>query len=117
MKRSFRRFKNNYFLLLFCLLWLACASPEERIVSKPRSYTIQIKQMQFQPAELTVHAGDTVVFVNQDMVAHDVTEETRKAWASGPMPTGASWKMVATDDADYYCSIHAVMKGKILLAK
>jgi plastocyanin len=117
MKRSFALYKHQPLLVLLCLLWIACATPEERIVSKPRSYTVQIKQMQFQPAELTVHAGDTVVFVNHDMVAHDVTEETRKAWASGPMPTGASWKMVATDDADYYCSIHAVMKGKILLAK
>jgi plastocyanin len=117
MKPLFSIFKHKPLLLLLCLLWMSCATPEERIASKPRLYTIQIKQMQFQPAELTVHAGDTVVFVNQDMVAHDVTEETRKAWASGPMPTGATWRMVATDDADYYCSIHAVMKGKILLAK
>jgi plastocyanin len=117
MKPSFAILATCRILIVVCLLWLSCATPEERIVNKPRSYTIQIKQMQFQPAELTVHAGDTVVFVNHDMVAHDVTEETRKAWASGPMPTGASWRMVASDDADYYCSIHAVMKGKISLAQ
>lgn len=55
--------------------------------------------------------------LNKDMVAHDVTEETHKAWASGPMQTGATWKIIPTSDADYYCSIHAVMKGKIVLAR
>jgi plastocyanin len=117
MERSSYIFKTCALLLLVGFVMFACSPPEQRIVNKPRSYTIQIKQMQFQPAELTVHEGDTVVFVNYDMVAHDVTEETHKAWASGPMQTGATWKMVATDDANYYCSIHAVMKGKILLAK
>lgn len=68
--------------------------------------------MQFQPAELTINKGDTVIFVNKDIVDHDATE-VNKAWSSPPLAMGESWKWVATKSADYYCSIHLVMKGKI----
>lgn len=82
-----------------------------------RLYTIEIKQMQFQPAVLKVHSGDTVVWVNHDIVAHDVTEQSRKAWSSSPLAPGASWHMIANENADYYCSIHQVMKGKLEVDK
>src|SRR3954451_21774910 len=117
MKRSFAILRESLFLVFFNLLLLCCATPEERIVNKPRAHTVRIRQMQFQPAELTANTGDTVVFVNEDMVAHDVTEEASKAWASGPMATGSSWKMIVTEDANYFCSIHVVMKGKIKVVK
>jgi plastocyanin len=71
--------------------------------------------MKFVPADITVHKGDTVIWINKDMVAHDVTEETAKAWTSSPISFGGSWKMEVTEEADYYCSIHAVMKGKLKL--
>ena len=82
--------------------------------NKPRLYVIEIKQMQFQPALLKIHPGDTVVWINHDFVAHDITEE-HKAWNSLPLAAGASWKMTAKKSADYYCSIHQVMKGKLIV--
>ena len=69
--------------------------------------------MQFQPSELSVKKGDTVVFINKDIVAHDVTEEKSKEWRSSPLLTDQSFKLVVTKTADYYCSLHPVMKGKI----
>lgn len=82
--------------------------------AKPKTYTVEIVQMQFQPATLTVNKGDIIIFVNKDIVAHDVTE-VNKAWKSPALPLGSSWKMVATKTADYFCSIHVVMKGKIIV--
>ena len=98
-----------------CLAFLlnCCTSAPQKTV--PKVYTVTIKQMQFQPAELTVQRGDTVIFVNRDLVTHNVTEESSKAWASAPLPDGASWKLAVTQSADYYCSIHPVMKGKLLV--
>jgi len=78
-------------------------------------YTIEIKQMKFQPAELVVQKGDTIVWINRDLVTHDVTEIPGKTWTSSPLPTGKSWSLVVSQSADYYCSIHVVMKGKILM--
>ena len=81
----------------------------------PRSHSVVIQSMQFQPVELTVQKGDTVVFVNKDILVHDVTEERRKTWSSAPLSTGETYKMVVLESADYYCSIHPVMKGKLLV--
>jgi plastocyanin len=80
-----------------------------------RLYTVEIKQMKFQPAELVVQKGDTVVWINHDIVPHDVTEESKKAWTSSLMPVGTSWRLIVNESAGYYCSIHVVMKGKLVV--
>lgn len=79
----------------------------------PEVYTIQISGMKINPAEITLHKGDTVVW-NNDRVAHCVTEENTKAWTSSKIEAGGSWKMVANTSANYFCEIHLVMKGKKL---
>ena len=78
-------------------------------------YIVEIKQMQFQPAELKIERGDTVVWVNHDIVAHDITEEPGKAWASSSLNNGQSWSKVFEESANYFCAIHQVMKGKIVV--
>jgi len=77
-------------------------------------HVVEIRQMQFQPAQLDVQKGDTVVFINHDIVAHNVTEQD-KAWASPTLPNDSSWKWIASQSADYYCSLHPVMKGKVVV--
>lgn len=98
-------------LLLAGTVLFSCTTTNKN----PKTYTVEIKDMKFVPADIKVEKGDTVLFVNKDMVAHDVTEQATKAWSSSPIPAGGSWKMAVTDEADYYCSIHEVMKGKIEL--
>lgn len=80
-----------------------------------RLHTVEIKQMKFQPEELTVQKGDTVVWINNDIVPHDVTEASKKAWTSSLMPVGAPWSLIVNESADYYCSIHVSMKGKLIV--
>jgi plastocyanin len=104
---------GNYVLLLFLFFFNNCNFDKQK--EHPKLYVIEIKQMQFQPALLKVHAGDTVEWVNHDFVTHDVTEEKHKEWSSSPLAANASWHMVAEKDADYYCSIHQVMKGKVVI--
>ncbi|QHS56610.1 plastocyanin [Mucilaginibacter sp. 14171R-50] len=100
-----------------CLLWAgllmiqSCSSAPE----KPSAYVVEIKDMKFVPEDITVKKGDTITFINRDMMAHDVTEETAKSWSSGKMEADVSWKLVVSEAATYYCSIHTVMKGKIEL--
>ncbi len=113
MKSSIAILKFSVWTTCTVFLLLSCKSTPEPTV--PAKHIVEIKAMQFQPAELSVRSGDTVVWVNRDIVAHDVTEELGKAWTSSVMPAGASWSMVVTNSADYYCSIHVVMKGKLLV--
>ena len=75
--------------------------------------TVVIQQMKFMPASITVNKGDTIVWINKDIVTHNVTEGPGKAWASSPLPPGAVWKMEALKSANYFCALHPVMKGSL----
>ena len=81
----------------------------------PRVFTISISDMKFNPEKVVVHKGDTVKWINHDIVAHCVTELPDKAWTSSSIPAEGSWKMAVTQGSEYYCSIHPVMKGKIVM--
>src|SRR5690349_268713 len=98
--------------IIFLSFFLHSCTTEETII--PQSHTVEIRAMKFQPAELLVKKGDTVIFVNQDILVHDVTEEKPKGWKSQPLATGQSYRMVVNESSNYYCSIHPVMKGKLL---
>jgi plastocyanin len=99
--------------LLPVFIWVNHTRPAQKVA--PTAHTVEIKQMKFQPRELSLKKGDTVIFINLDLVPHDITEQTRKAWFSAPVPAGRSWRMVATKSAAYYCSIHPVMQGKLVV--
>ena len=83
--------------------------------SKNEVFTVEIKNMKFTPDTIEVKKGDKIVFVNRDMVNHCVTEEKTKSWTSGSIPQGESYVMVADKTTDYFCAIHIVMKGKIIV--
>lgn len=113
MGNKITNLKAVIFSLCSVFLLNSCDTETEKII--PKVHIVEIKQMKFQPAELIVQKGDTVVWINNDIVAHDVTEEPSKAWTSSLMPVGKSWSLVVTQSADYFCSIHVVMKGKLIV--
>lgn len=85
------------------------------VVNRHHYHTVEIKLMKFNPQELTVSKGDTVVWVNNGITAHDVTAQPEPKWTSSSMPTGTSWQMIVNESSEYYCSIHVVMKGKLVV--
>lgn len=89
--------------------------PGNASANVPKLHVVEITQMKFVPAVLNVSKGDTILWINKDMVEHDVTEKNLSSWTSSKMPAGASWKMVATKSEAYYCSLHVVMEGKIIV--
>ena len=91
------------------------AASQLPVVNRPHYHTVEIKLMKFYPQELVVDRGDTVVWVNNGITAHDVTAQPEARWTSSSMPVGASWNMVVNETSDYYCSIHVVMKGKLVV--
>lgn len=109
--------------ILVAAIGVGCnGSKDERAALLPstsenvaRRHVVEISQMKFVPEVLNVNKGDTVVWINKDMVGHDVTEETLNSWTSSRLAAGASWTMVATRSEAYYCSLHVVMKGKIIV--
>lgn len=97
-----------------CLALLVSGCMSSLIKKPPPSHIVEIKGMQFHPVKLSVNKGDTVVFVNNDFLVHDVTEKS-KAWNSDPITVGQSFKMVIENPVEYYCSFHPVMKGQIII--
>lgn len=87
-------------------------APETRV---PTSAAVSIAQMNFHPDTLMVHRGDTVIFTNNDVVDHNVTELPDSSWASPNLQPGDSWKWVADSTAYYFCSIHVVMRGRVIV--
>jgi plastocyanin len=91
----------------------SCTSePEKRA---PEIHTIVISSMQFNPAELTLQKGDTVMFINKDLVVHDITQEPDKAWTSSNLSPGHSYRIAVVGSSNYDCSIHPTMKGKLII--
>ena len=113
MKSHFERTSGVFAVSVFVFVLAGCSGKEKKFI--PRSYTVEIKAMQFQPAALSVQKGDTVLFVNHDMLVHNVTEEKAKAWSSPSLAPGDSYKMVINESSEYYCSLHPVMKGKLIM--
>ena len=54
----------------------------------PQVHTVLIEGMRFQPKGLTVAAGDTVVWINRDMVPHTATSASghRRRWKRSTRP-------------------------------
>lgn len=110
-------------MVVLTIVSMACSSPGGENKGKevagdknnPSLYTVKIEQMKFSPEVLEVHKGDTIMWDNRDMVAHNVTEKKQGGWSSSALQPGNTWKLVVKEDADYFCSIHPVMKGKLVL--
>lgn len=76
--------------------------------------TVVIDQMKFIPESITINRGDTVLFINKDIVPHNAVQ-TDSTWYSPVLNNGDTWRFVPEKSDDYYCSIHLVMKGKIIV--
>jgi len=94
-----------------CLACRDAAAAES--ASKPQTHTITIEAMQFQPASLTVHRGDRIVWRNTDLVPHTAT--ARGTFDSGSIAPGASWAYVAEKAGalSYVCTFHPTMKATL----
>ncbi len=106
-------------VLVPALLAAACGTAEgpkqESAQHVPARVEVSIKQMKFDPDTVHVQRGDTVVWTNNDVVDHDVTALPDSAWQSPLLHPGDQWKHVMEKDGDYFCSIHVVMRGKLMM--
>lgn len=80
----------------------------------PPAVTIHIHDSTFDPAEVTVHAGDTVAFVNDDPFPHTVTAND-KSFDSKNLAEHATWTQTFAKAGtySYTCTYHPWMVGKV----
>ena len=113
MKNLVRVLGKALYLFFPILFVTGCNSSGNEIKNTHAVDTVVIKQMQFFPHVIEVKPGDTIIWINKDMVPHNITEQKSKSFYSDTLEVGKSWKMKVKDSASYYCSIHPTMTGKI----
>jgi len=77
---------------------------------------IVVRNFMFQPTDLTIRAGSTVTWVNEDEEPHTIVSATG-LFRSGALDTHASFSFKFDKPGTYLfaCSIHPQMTGKILV--
>jgi plastocyanin len=83
------------------------------MVSAP---VVHLHNYAFVPATLTVQAGETVTFINDDDDAHTVTANDGSFDSKG-LDTNHSWKHTFAKAGvyKYFCELHPYMKGTIVV--
>jgi len=77
---------------------------------------VKIDNFVFNPQQVTVHAGDTVTWVNHDDIPHTVTSKTL-AFRSKALDSDDkfSFTFTAPGSYAYFCSLHPMMTGTIVV--
>ena len=85
-------------------------------VLQEQTVSVEIKNFIFNPDAITVPAGTTVIWTNQDSTPHTVTS-TSGIFDSGVMDQGENFSYTFLDPGthDYYCLIHPNMKAKVIV--
>jgi plastocyanin len=76
---------------------------------------VSMKGIKFNPANVTVKAGDKVTWTNNDSVGHDVTGDNFKSGDAGGMQNGDTFAHTFDKKGtfDYVCTVHSGMEGSV----
>jgi len=103
----------SYALALGALLSVGAIAPISRAAD---TTTIAIKSFHFGPPEISIAAGTTVTWQNQDEEPHTITS-TSGDFRSGAIDGGESFsfKFDKPGRYQYVCSIHPRMVGTVVV--
>ena len=101
--------------LLLLPLLVGIAAPAAPTLSKPKRHVVEMRAFAFEPAVLQVAVGDTITWINRDLVPHTATAE--KKWDTGNVGSGATGLVVAHGKGEhtYICTYHPTMKAKLVV--
>jgi plastocyanin len=81
------------------------------------SETVDMKDIQFVPKDVTVKAGTTITWTNSDQVPHTVTKDGGPGadFDSGNVDPGATFEQTFDEPGkvDYVCTIHPGQAGTV----
>lgn len=90
-------------------------APEQTpFLTDEQSVTVTIRDFVYFPEDLTINAGATVTWVNEDAAPHDATDNN-DAWATEVLDEGESGSITFAEAGvfPYYCSIHPFMTATV----
>jgi len=86
--------------------------------ARAATHTVTIKNMAFSPENLTIAAGDTVTWVNEDRMRHSAWDDAGNTFDTGLLGRGdsASLTFNSPGTINYRCRPHRNMRGTITIA-
>ena len=98
------------------LLCRALVAAQDESPAASGSHVVVIKQMHFDPPQITVKAGDTVEWKNEDIFSHTVTADDG-SFDSGLIDPGHSWQKTfkTPQSLAYHCRPHPNMKATLVV--
>jgi len=95
---------------------MASLNPPTADAATPDPARIVVKDFMFKPASVSIKAGTTVIWTNEDDEPHTVRIESR-LFASGALDTNESFSFRFDKPGTYvfYCSIHPRMTGTVVV--
>jgi plastocyanin/uncharacterized membrane protein len=121
MRISIRAEPRQFGYLFFGVAMALCLSSAlayaQAVDKAGATHVIIIKQMRFNPSELTVHPGDRIKWENQDIYAHTATADD-KSFDSGLIEPGQSWTTTLSNAGTlgYHCRPHPNMTARIVVS-
>ncbi len=99
-------------ILGFVVFGLFSEEAVSKTASLSQQHVVHIKTFAFSPEQLTVSPGDTILWVNQDIVPH-LLNIANNQWQSPVIEEGQSWEMVVNEQGSYayLCVFHPQMTG------
>jgi amicyanin len=100
-------------VLLAALILFVLGSIE---MARAATHTVTIVDFAYSPATVTITAGDTVTWTNEDAVVHTATSTTG-AFDTGDLAQGESYSVTFTTSGTYayLCTPHPSMTGQIVV--
>jgi len=102
--------------LAFSMALSATEPSQNTIEATPSSHVVYIEGMQFSPSSLQVNIGDTITWINNDIVPHTATA-VDKSWDSKNLSKGDEFSLTVDENTllQYFCVYHPNMVAQIEL--
>jgi plastocyanin len=83
----------------------------------PRTHTIVMQGMRFGPVPADIKTGDTIIWDNQDIVAHTATARNRSFDVVVPPHRSARTIVRKAGTTAFYCRYHPGMRGSLVASR
>ena len=82
-----------------------------------RTHSIEMQNMRFGPSPANIKAGDTINWINRDLVAHTATARDRSFDVVIPSRGSATTVVRQAGTIPFYCRYHPAMRGSLVVAR
>ena len=85
------------------------------------THIVEIQDMAYSPASITIEVGDDIIWTNKDGMAHTATRKNSPTFDTGSILTNSNsvaikFEQISGNEGfEYFCKPHKFMTGKIIV--